>query len=404
MTSPTRSAPRHAEPPRPLRIAVLGAPVVAAGSVVEEIGRRLVEQGHGVTVYSPAGARKAPTQHLGMRLVPVPALHVGPFEPLSRTALSTAYASFAPKPDVAFVFDVANAGVVTALRARGTAVAVHVVGLEPKRGRGGPLELRYRRRAEALAVRSADALIADARSVARYYDDEFGVPTEPIGYGARILHNTPSDVIETLGLVPGWFHLAVAAGDRDDHLEVVVEGYTRSAARSPLVVVGPGPGAVLPRRVTMAAARDSRIRLLGGVRDERLLDQLHAHAIGFLHGRAPLGTDRSLLRAMGAGTAPVAWDVPSNREVAGTAGLYFRSSAQLAGLIEEVERYPFRFTEIGELMRERAHTRYSWNEVGEAYELLAKRLARGYSTRGLSAGRRRPALPVPVTAREMLRA
>jgi glycosyltransferase involved in cell wall biosynthesis len=389
-----------------LRIAVLGSPAVAAGSVVEEIGRRLVEQGHAVTVYSRAGARNAPAQHLGMRLVPVPAIHAGSFEPFSRSALSTARVWGSPRPDVAFVFDVANAPFVAALRARGTAVAVHVAGLEPRRGREGRMERRYHRRAEELAVREADALIADARSIARYYDDEFGIPTEPIGYGARILRNTTSDLIEPLGLVPGWFHLAVAAGDRDDHLDVLVEGYTRSGARSPLVVVGAGRGAAVPPRVAMAAARDSRIRLLGDVRDARLLDQLHAHAICYLSGHAPLGTDRSLLRAMGAGTAPVVWDAASNREVAGTAGLYFRSAPQLAGLIEEVERYPFRFQEIGELMRERARARHSWNEVGEAYELLAKRLARGYSTRGVSAGRRRPARSTPVTAsaREMLRA
>jgi hypothetical protein len=39
-------------------------------------------------------------------------------------------------------------------------------------------------------------------------------------------------------------------------------------------------------------------------------------------------------------------------------------------------------------MRERARSRYDWNVVVEGYELLAKKLANGYSTRGVSTGRR----------------
>jgi glycosyltransferase involved in cell wall biosynthesis len=92
---------------------------------------------------------------------------------------------------------------------------------------------------------------------------------------------------------------------------------------------------------------------------------------------------------MGAGTAVLGWDVNFNREVAGTAGLYFRDAAQLADQVEEVERYSYRFRDIGELMQERAQARYNWDAVTEAYEALGAKLARGYSTRGIATGRRR---------------
>jgi glycosyltransferase involved in cell wall biosynthesis len=91
---------------------------------------------------------------------------------------------------------------------------------------------------------------------------------------------------------------------------------------------------------------------------------------------------------MGAGTAVLAWDVVFNREVAGTAGLYFSAPGELGRQVEEVERYPFRFRDIGELMQDRAHRRYDWDVVAEAYGALAAKLARGYSTRGISSGRR----------------
>jgi glycosyltransferase involved in cell wall biosynthesis len=384
-------------------IGTRGVPAAYGGfeTAIEEIGQRLVQEGHDVTVYSRPTGRHAPTEHLGMRLVNLPSLRTKALETLSHTALSTGHFLGARRQDVAFVFNAANAPFVPLLRSRGTAVAVHVDGLEWKRDKWGRWGRRYYRMAEQLAVREADALIADAQGIADYYDDEFGIPTELITYGANILRNIPSDAIEAIGLVPGQFHLVVARFEPENHVDVIVEGYHRSDATLPLVVVGSAPySATYTDGIGELAARDPRIRLLGGVWDQRLLDQLYAHAVSYLHGHSVGGTNPSLLRAMGAGTAILGWDVVFNREVAGTAGLYFSTPGEVTRQVEEVERYPFRFRDIGELMQERARKRYNWDSVAEDYEALAAKLARGYSTRGVSSGRRTESAwsvaPVPV--------
>jgi glycosyltransferase involved in cell wall biosynthesis len=405
MTSLETTAPaRHRRPTPTLRIAMLGTRGVPAAyggfeTAVEEIGQRLVEMGHDITVYGRSTEHDAPKEHLGMRLVNLPAVRSKSLETLSHTALSTAHFTAGPRHDVAFVFNAANAPFVPMLRARAGAVAVHVDGLEWKRDKWGKWGRRYYRMAEQIAVREADALIADAQGIADYYDDEFGIPTELISYGTRILRNTPSDAIETLGLVPGQFHLVVARFEPENHVDVIVEGYARSGATMPLVVVGSAPySAAYTEGITRTAEADPRIRMLGGVFDQRLLDQLYAHALSYVHGHSVGGTNPSLLRAMGAGTAVLAWDVVFNREVAGTAGLYFGGPDQLAGQFHEVERYAYRFHDIGDLMQERACANYDWNTVTEAYEALAAKLARGYSTRGISTGRRRDSAWLEVPA------
>lgn len=390
----TTTPPRHKQPTPLMRIAMIGTRGVPAAyggfeTAVEEIGQRLVEMGHDVTVYGRATARNAPREHLGMSLVNLPAIRSKSLETLSHTALSTVHFTASQRHDVAFVFNAANAPFVPMLRSRGTAIAVHVDGLEWKRDKWGKWGRHYYRRAEQIAVREADALIADAQGIADYYDDEFGIPTELITYGTKILRNTPSDAIESLGLVPGGYHLVVARFEPENHVDVMVQGYARSSATLPLVVVGSAPyAAEYTDGIARVAQGDPRIRMLGGVFDQRLLDQLYAHALSYLHGHSVGGTNPSLLRAMGAGTAVLGWDVNFNREVAGTAGLYFSDAAQLARQIEEVERYHWRFVDIGELMQERAQARYDWDVVTEAYEGLGARLARGYSTRGLCTGRR----------------
>jgi glycosyltransferase involved in cell wall biosynthesis len=388
MNSPTRRPARHAVAPSPLRIAMLGTPgATGFDGTVDEIARRLAGQGHDVTVYRHPSDPAPPAEQARVHHVSVPGFATGSLAPMGHATLATAHFLASARQDVAFVFNTTNAPFIPLLRARGTAVAVQATGLEWQRAQWGRWGRRYQWKAEELAAREADALIADARRIADYYDEEFSVPAELLGYGARIQRNTPSDAVEALGLVPGHFHLVVARFEPENHVDVLVEGYSRSSARLPLVVLGSGRTPTGDRVVSLAE-RDDRIRLVDRFDDRRLLDQLYAHALSYLHGRSVGGTDTSLLRAMGGATAPVLWDAAVNREVAGTAGLYFRSAPQLAGLIEEVERYPFRFRDIGDLMQERARSRYDWNVVAEGYELLARKLARGYSTRGLSTGRR----------------
>ncbi|WP_375399811.1 DUF1972 domain-containing protein [uncultured Amnibacterium sp.] len=399
MTVTSTAIARHAQTVPALRLGMLGTRGVPAAyggfeTAIEEIGQRLVERGHEVTVYGRATERRAPTSHLGMRLVHLPAIHSKSLETISNTAFSAAHFAGTRRHDVAFVFNAANAPFIPLIRSRGTAVALHVDGLEWKRDKWGKWGRRYYQMAERTAVREADALIADAQGIADYYDDEFAMPTELISYGTNILRDTPTDKIEQLGLVPGQFHLVVARFEPENHVDVIVDGYARSGATLPLVVVGSAPYApAYTTGIKHAAAADSRIRMLGAVWDQRLLDQLYAHALSYVHGHSVGGTNPSLLRAMGAGTAVLGWDVLFNREVAGTAGLYFSGARQLAGQIEEVERYAYRFRDIGELMQERAQVLYNWDVVTESYEALAARLSRGYSTRGMSNGRRHGTAP-----------
>ena len=54
------------------------------------------------------------------------------------------------------------------------------------------------------------------------------------------------------------------------------------------------------------AADDPRVRFLGPLWDQDLLNQLYGHATSYLHGHSVGGTNPSLLRAMGAGTAVTA--------------------------------------------------------------------------------------------------
>lgn len=375
-------------------IGTRGVPAAYGGfeTAVEEIGRRLVDRGHAVTVYcrstsASAGQARPAADYLGMRLVHLPALHMKALETLSHTAFSVAHATMRRRPDAAFVFNAANAPFVPILRQRGIPTTVHVDGLEWKRDKWGGTARRYYRWAEQLSVRSADALIADAQGIVDYYRDEFAIPTELISYGTRVLHDLPATRLAELGLEPKGYHLVVARFEPENHVDVIIDGYRRSSAALPLVVVGSAPYAGAHSRRIAGLAADPRVRLLGGLWDQEQLDQLYAHSVSYLHGHSVGGTNPSLLRAMGARTAAIAWDVSFNREVLGAYGSYFRDPATLASLIEDAELNPHHTQEVAVALQRRAAALYNWGHVTDGYEDLAQRLVSGYSTQGLSLGR-----------------
>lgn len=385
-------------PTRTLDIAMIGTRGVPAAyggfeTAVEEVGRRLVEKGHKVTVYT-RGSQSKEREYLGMKLVHLPAVPVKQLETLSHTGLSSAHALLRKRYDAAFVFNAANSPFVPLLRARRIPIALHMDGLEWKRSKWGGRGRAYYRWAEEFGVRWADALIADAPGIAEYYDREFGVPTELIRYGAPLLDSAPADGIRSLGLQPGGYHLVVARFEPENHVREIVEGYHASHAQMPLVVVGSAPySAEYTRQIEEIAAADPRIRLLGGVYDQDLLDALYFHAHTYVHGHSVGGTNPSLLRAMGAGTAVIAYDVGFNHETLDEHGWFFADAGEVQRHFTDLERDSSRVAGVGALVRERAAAQFTWANVAALYEHLALRLANGESIHRDARGaqRREPA-------------
>ncbi|MFE6995687.1 DUF1972 domain-containing protein [Microbacterium sp. NPDC057659] len=356
-----------------------GVPAAYGGfeTAIEEVGRRLVERGHRVIVYT-RGSEQSDRTYLGMQIVHLPAMPVKQLETLSHTGLSAMHLVGHRKPDAAFVFNAANSPFVPVLRMRGVPVGLHMDGLEWRRSKWGPRGRAYYRWAEQLGVRTADALIADAPGIADYYRHQFDVPTELIRYGAPILTSSPGRDLPGDDVSPGGFHVVVARFEPENHVLEIVEGYHRSSAAKPLLVVGSAPySAEYTQRIEQIAASDPRIRLLGGVYDQELLDTLYADAYTYAHGHSVGGTNPSLLRAMGAGTAVIAYDVDFNREVLGGRGWFFGSPEEAAAAFESAESAPEQVSSLSLAVQERAQERFRWDDVATAYEDLARRLSEG---------------------------
>src|SRR4051812_38747091 len=377
-----------------MRIALVGTRGVPARyggfeTCVEQVGLRLAKAGHEVVVYCRTDAGDAPTErpdtYEGMELVHLPAMRKKSLETLSHTALSTLHL-MRHRPDAAIVFNAANSVFLPFFRARRIPVVTHVDGLEWKRTKWQGAGRAYYRMAEQLAVRWSDALIADAQGIADYYTDEFNAPTELIAYGAPILGGG-AERLDEIGLTARGYHLVVARFEPENHVDVIVDGYRRSDAKLPLIVVGSAPYAD-EHTAHIHSLADDRVTFLGGVWDQDLLDALYANAATYLHGHSVGGTNPSLLRAIGAGAATIAFDVNFNREVVVDSGRYFSTADEVAREIELAEGMPDHTAARGRRAR-RVAERYDWDDVAARYEALCAALASptGRRRRGGPGGR-----------------
>lgn len=361
-----------------MRIAILGTRGVPARyggfeTAAEEIGRRLADWNHEVVVYCRNPGQTA-RSYVGMQLVNLPALRNKATETLSHTALSTVHAMVKSRPDVVFLFNAANAPFIPALRAAGIPVAIHVDGLEWKRAKWGRRASAYYRWAEESSTRWAQAVIADSQGIVDYLLATHGIIATFIPYGAPTVFPHPERLAE-LQVRQHGYHLSVARLEPENYVAETVEGYVSSSCRLPLIVVGDAAYSDQYRQQVIAAAHgDPRVRFLGAIWDQELLDALYAGSASYLHGHSVGGTNPSLLRAMGAGAPVIANDVPFNREVARENGRYCRNRADVARECELVETDLPAAIARGEAGRIDITARYQWDEVAATYEKLAHQL------------------------------
>lgn len=354
-----------------------GVPAQYGGfeTAVEEIGRRLAERGYQVTVYCRNPGQQQ-TEYLGMQLVNAPAVRHRMAETLSHTTVSVAHSIVRRRPDAVLLLNAGNAPLLPALRGARIPTAIHLDGLESRRAKWRGMGARYYQWAERSAIRHGQIVIADSQAIADHVQRNFGRSCVVIAYGAPVI-TPPADRLAEVDLQPGEYHLVVARFEPENHVLEAVSGYRASTQSRPLVVVGSAPYSQWYIDAVQQAARgDSRIRLLGAIYDQELLDQLYAHAMTYVHGHSVGGTNPSLLRAMGAGTAVLAFDVEFNREVTAGRALFWSNADDLTACFDSLDD-PGRKIELQALRqasRNRILSAYQWDAVTDDYEDVIHRL------------------------------
>lgn len=362
---------------RGLRVAVLGSRGIPAKyggfeTFAEQLSVRLVARGHRVTVYAESEDDHATTRFyegVEVRALPVPRWRAASVIGFDIRCLWNARKGF----DVVYMLGYGAAFACWIPRLSGTPVWINIDGLEWQRSKWGVAARFYLRAMEWFTAKVADRVIADAQAMVTYFQQRHGTktPCSYIAYGAPGVEiEVDAGLLSRFGLEAGGYLLVVARIEPENHVAEIIRGFQTSGSHLPLVVVGDHS------RPTeyCAALMDgdlTGVKLLGGIFDSTVLQQLRLGASACIHGHSVGGTNPSLLEAMGCGNVVLAHDNPFNREVLGDAGLYFSTAADLALLLQRF----LQMTEHERLLRSSngrqiVSARYTWDLITAQYEAL----------------------------------
>lgn len=363
-----------------MRLAIFGARGVPArwggwDTIVTELGPRLVEAGHEVTLFAMPRYTGADVgrDFAGMRIVRLPTLYGKFTESVLHELLSSLYALTEPRQDVYYVLGCRASWVYLPHRLLRRRVVFNTDGLDWQRRKWGRLARTYLRANYWLARKLASHLVSDSKALQRLYREHYEVESAFLTNGGHV-HQVRDEarhreILSQYGVEPGGYYLQVCRIEPENNPDIVVREYAASDATAPLLVVG---GANYQSRYfdDLRAMPDPRVHFPGPIYEPEHIEALFLGARAYIHGHEVGGTNPSLVTAMGCGRLVLAHDVPFNREVLdGNGLLWTKAVGSLRARIDEVE------ADAGALRahaavacRERIRDYYAWDKCSRDHD------------------------------------
>jgi glycosyltransferase involved in cell wall biosynthesis len=361
-----------------MKIAMLGTRGIPASysgfeTCVEQLGARLVQRGHHVSVYCRSHHITYPGDtYRGMRLIKFPTIANKYLDTIVHAGISSLHA-LSQRYDIGLYFIAGNSPTTWIPRLVGTRTILNVDGLDWKREKWPAMAKKYIQFAEYLATKLPNAYITDSHVVQAYYRDHFGDEPPYIPYGSEVEIASPGEVLSRFGLEPGKYVLFVGRLVPENCAHHLVEAFRGIASDFKCVIVGDAPYAeAYQAQLRALADGDPRMMFTGYVFGHGY-HELGSNAAMFVETSGVGGTHPALIEAMAFGNCVLVNDTPENLETIGDAGLAYDGKCGAASLRELlvrllgdqnlVERYRLR-------ARQRASDTFSWENVTDSYERL----------------------------------
>ena len=361
-----------------MKIALLGTRGIPASysgfeTCVEQLGQRLVQRGHDVTVYCRSHHITYEGSHYkGMRLVKLPTIANKYLDTMVHSFISSLHA-IPQRYDIGLYFIAGNSPVTWIPRLVGTKTILNVDGLDWKREKWPPLARKYIQFAEFLATKLPNVYITDSHVVQGYYRDRYGEEPAYIPYGSDVEILPPAETLAKYGLQPGKYILFVGRLVPENCAHHLVEAFRELDTDLKCVIVGDAPYAEeYIAGLKELAADDQRIIFTGYVFGNGY-QELGSNAYVFVESSGVGGTHPALVEAMAFENCVVTHNTPENMETIGEAGFVYDGKVgakDLRRVLEELLKDPNKVESYRHKARQRAQSVYSWETVTDAYEKM----------------------------------
>lgn len=245
-------------------------------------------------------------------------------------------------------------------------LVINIDGLEHRRAKWGKFTQWFLRTSEAMAVRYADAIIADNKGIQDYITQTYQRPATLIAYGGdhalrEVSDKRQAEILHSYGLSSNTYAISICRIEPENNTHLILEAFAQTDV--PLIFIGNWARSSYSRTLREQYATQHNIHCIDAVYDLDVLYTLRRHCRYYIHGHSAGGTNPSLVEAMQFGKPILAYDVVYNRETTEHRAHYFATAAELQALL--AHEYA-----SGTDMLEIAQRRYTWQYIAKQYETL----------------------------------
>jgi glycosyltransferase involved in cell wall biosynthesis len=367
-----------------MRIAFSVVKNIIGGGGIEkytsELGSRLVQRGHEVTVYTMRHYGDVPERHLGMRIVSVPSFAAPCLQKVS-CSVTAAIKSSLEKYDIVHMHSFPPGAFAWLPKLRGAkcVLQVHGLGLEWKNKRWGSLTWSIVKILEKLALSQSHINTAVSRTQCAFYRTQRGIEMQYIPTAADVKPKTEAGEIYRLGLEPNKYIFYACRLVPEKGVHYLVSAFRRLDTNMKLVIAGDNQRATeYSKKLFELAGGDPRILFPGFVQG-RLLEELFSHCYVYAQPSEAEGLSMSILEAMSYGNCCLVSDIPANMEAIGDAGFQFanKNVDDLTNRLRWLLEHPDEVEAMNAGAIERISQHYSWQSISEQIEKLYFNLLNG---------------------------
>ena len=363
---------------RKLKIVFIGGRGVASKysgieTYYEEVGKRLVAQGHEVTAYCRTYFTPQQKYYAGIRLVRLPTIRSKHLETLVHTTLSTVHAIFGGY-DIVHYHALGPALFSFLPRLAGKKTTVTVQGLDWQRKKWGWAASFVLRLGEHASANFPDVTMVVSQNLQTHYRDEFSAETVYVPNGTALRKRSAVSGLSRWGLFPQQYILYMGRFSPEKNCHLLIEAHKKLRSSVKLVLAG-GSSYSDSYVADLRRQQSDKIMFIDWVSGERF-DTLLSNAMLFVLPSDLEGLSLALLEAMGAGVCVLASDIPENRELIQDAGFTFQPGnvEDMARVMQMLIENPLLRRGIGQLARQKIANSYEWGNVTRQVEQVYHRI------------------------------
>jgi glycosyltransferase involved in cell wall biosynthesis len=365
---------------KPMKIGFIGAEGVPypAGFAnwTEEVGKRLVERGHEVTVWSKAHCVANTDDYLGMKRIPGPSLNTKHLDTITNTLIAT-LRSMTHALDIVHFHGIGPSVWSFLPKATRAKTVVHVHGLDWQRAKWGWFARSCLKLSEYSSTYLPSTTAIVSKTLVRYFESKFDRTVHYLPGGVEMTSPIQPAAILEMGLKPNNYLLFVGRLVPEKGCHHLLQAFREIQTNMRLVIVGQGRHSGEYEK-SLKQLTDSRVLWTGYV-DEAILNELFSNSYAFVQPSEIEGLPHAVLQAMAFGNCVVVSDIEENLEAMNGYGYSFRNGdyKDLKRVLELLLNDCTLVQAHKQIAREYVQTHFSWSSVTDIAESIYRNVLAG---------------------------